>query len=113
MGKDERDEIPAERQWATLEVMGLTNKDPTKEVGDGVIAMTVTASPNPPPPKAPTYVRDPISSSHNRLGAKSAKGSSKRKDSKGGPKARIPKGEQRKRPPREIAKGIFQRKRER
>ena len=63
--------------------MGLMNKEPTTEVGDGRIAMKVTEIPEPPPPKAPTYARDPISSSQNRLGGKEANGDSKGKDFNG------------------------------
>ena len=49
-------------------MMGLTRKEgPATEAGDGRVA-TVTTSPKPPPPKAPTYGRGPSSRSQNLLG---------------------------------------------
>ena len=73
--------MSSERQWGTLELMGLTKKeDPTMKVGDGRVA-TVTESPKPPMPQAPTYASDPSRRSQNSLGAKDRKGGSKGKNS--------------------------------
>ena len=52
--------------------------------------MEVTESPK-PPQKAPTYARDPISSSQNRLGGKRPKETPMDRIPMGGPKGRIPK----------------------
>ena len=87
LGKEERGEMSADRQRGTLEAMGLMKKEePTKEVGDGRAA-TVTESPKPQRPIAPTYARDPIIGSQNLLGGNGSKGDSKGKrpksDSKG------------------------------
>ena len=84
--------MSAERQWGTLEVMGLMKKEPTTEVGDGRIMMTVTASPKPPPPKAPTYARGPSGGSQNLLDGKENEGDPKGKDSKGDYKGKGPEG---------------------
>ena len=60
--------MSSDRQWGTLEVMGLMKKEePTTEVGYGRAA-TSTSSPKPPPPTAPTYDRAPSIGSQNLLG---------------------------------------------
>ena len=72
--KEERNEMSADRQWGTLEVMGIMKKlEPTTEVGDRR-AVTSNASPKPQPPKAPTHDRGPIIGSQNLLGGRAEKG---------------------------------------
>ena len=104
LGKNERKEMSAERQWGTVGVMGLMEKVPTTEVRDGGVMMTVTESPKHPPPQAPTYASDPIGGSQNLLGGKENEGDSKGKDSKGGRKGKDPEGDHKGKTPKEITK---------
>lgn len=71
-----------DRQWGRLEVIGLLKEEQPEEAKEVKIASAPTASPKPPPPKAPFGVRafaaDPPSSSRDYLGG----ADSKWKDSK-------------------------------
>ena len=86
LNEEELGEMSIERQRATLELMSLLQKDPTKEGAEEKAKVTIATSPNPPPPKAPCeeqeFAADPASRSKKFLGG----------DAKWGiPKERIPK----------------------
>ena len=65
-----------DRQWETLELLGLLKKEPTEGSKDVAITSTPTTSPKPPraPFEAKTFAADPPSSSRNFLGGKYPKG---------------------------------------
>ena len=65
LGKEERANAFRETVWGKLELMGLS-KWKEEKTTEGVDRRRVTSkeSPKPPPPKAPTYSRDPASPSH-------------------------------------------------
>ena len=96
------------RQWGTLEVMGLLEENRPAARANVQIASTPTKSPK-PPPKAPCEVRafsaDPPSSSRNYLGG-APKGKIAKEQR---PKEKMPKGEEFK--GKEVQEKRYQRKR--
>ena len=82
LNEEERGAISVGWKWATLESASIVKKAPTQEEGEEKVAMTVTTSPTPAPPKAPSkFAAGQICQS--RLGGKDTKGKAPKGDHKG------------------------------